>query len=73
MAGGFHSTRPLYQSVALVARVTSKLPSALQRDEKSLVKRGVRKKRDASTKQKEKLEIEFQRRKQTMTNESHLL
>ena len=30
MAGGFHSTSPLYQSVALVARVTSKLPSALQ-------------------------------------------
>ena len=30
IAGGFHSTSPLYQSVALVARVTSKLPSALQ-------------------------------------------
>ena len=30
MAGGFHSTSPLYHSVALVARVTSKLPSALQ-------------------------------------------
>ena len=30
MAGGFHSTRPLYHKVALVARVTSKLPSALK-------------------------------------------
>ena len=29
MAGGFHSTRPLNHSVAFVARVTSKLPSAL--------------------------------------------
>ena len=30
MAGGFHSTSPLYHSVALVANVTSKLPSALK-------------------------------------------
>ena len=29
MAGGFHSTRPLNHSVAFVASVTSKLPSAL--------------------------------------------
>lgn len=30
MAGGFHSTKPWWYIVALVARVTSKLPSALQ-------------------------------------------
>ena len=30
MAGGFHSTSPLYHSVAFVANVTSKLPSALK-------------------------------------------
>ena len=30
MAGGFHSTKPFHHSVALVANVTSKLPSALQ-------------------------------------------
>ena len=30
MAGGFHSTRPLNHSVAFVASVTSKLPSALE-------------------------------------------
>ena len=30
MAGGFHSTRPSKWRVALVARVTSKLPSALK-------------------------------------------
>jgi len=29
MAGGFHSTFPVAISVALVANVTSKLPSAL--------------------------------------------
>ena len=29
MAGGFHSTSPVWNRVALVARVTSKLPSAL--------------------------------------------
>jgi hypothetical protein len=32
MAGGFHSTRPSWYSVALVASVTSKFPSALQAD-----------------------------------------
>jgi hypothetical protein len=30
MAGGFHSTSPLCHSVAFVASVTSKLPSALK-------------------------------------------
>ena len=30
MAGGFHSTKPFHHSVAFVANVTSKLPSALQ-------------------------------------------
>ena len=29
MAGGFHSTSPVWNRVAFVARVTSKLPSAL--------------------------------------------
>ena len=32
MAGGFHSTSPFHHSVALVARVTSKFPSALQQE-----------------------------------------
>ena len=31
MAGGFHSTLPSEKRVALVAKVTSKLPSALER------------------------------------------
>ena len=30
MAGGFHSTSPFHHSVAFVANVTSKLPSALE-------------------------------------------
>ena len=30
MAGGFHSTKPFHHRVALVASVTSKLPSALK-------------------------------------------
>ena len=30
MAGGFHSTSPVWYRVALVARVTSKFPSALK-------------------------------------------
>ena len=30
MAGGFHSTSPLYHKVAFVASVTSKFPSALK-------------------------------------------
>ena len=32
MAGGFHSTSPLNHRVAFVASVTSKLPSALKKD-----------------------------------------
>ena len=35
MAGGFHSTSPLYHRVAFVASVTSKLPSALKKVEMS--------------------------------------